>query len=490
LSSSRPTQPSLSLPRVFGRYALFDHIGKGGMAEIYLARSRTELGGTKLVVVKQILPELAENPSFSELLVTEAKLAARLNHANVVQVTDLGRHDGRLFIAMEYVEGFDLNDLLKRCSKTKTALPLDFSLFIVVETLKGLAYAHRRTDDEGQPIGIVHRDVSPSNVLVSFEGEVKVCDFGIAHANQVVSPRADEAIQGKAGYMSPEHARGEPLDARADVFAAGVILWELLAGRRYYKAAEGRSLIETARRAEFSPLPERGWAEEAELRAIVTRALERDRSDRYPSAQALLRDLEAYIGKAGLIASQLRFGAWLREHFQDETLETRRTRERAVRALESGPLVEITPLPPPSEDTDDRPFDLVRTPTPAHSAGVAEDDPNGEHATQLMDRAAFQRMRAQLAEAAAAAATSATTSDPASSEPTAAATREPPTLAPERPATERATPGAPDERPGSIGASELPVSRPAAGSRTPRIGAVVALVLALAALVAYKLATP
>jgi serine/threonine-protein kinase len=468
------------------------------MAEIYLARSRTELGGTKLVVVKQILPELAENPSFSELLVTEAKLAARLNHANVVQVTDLGRHDGRLFIAMEYVEGFDLNELLKRCSKTKTALPLDFSLFIVVETLKGLAYAHRRTDDEGQPIGIVHRDVSPSNVLISFEGEVKVCDFGIAHANQAVSPKAEEAIQGKAGYMSPEHARGEPLDARADVFAAGVILWELLAGRRYYKATEGRTLIEMARRAESVPLPERGWAEEADLRAIVARALQVDRNARYPSAQAFLRDLEAYIGKAGLVASQLRFGSWLREKFEDETLETRRVRERATRALEAGPLVEITPLPPPGALPDepppsesplsgsepyDRPFDLVRTPTPAHSAGVAEDDPNGEHATQLMDRAAFQQMRTQLAQSAAAKA-----SGEAATAPPAAVAEAAPAPATKREEHQGAQ--APDERPGRAEIVARGETKPAAPSRAPGIVVVVVLCLALVALVAYKLTTP
>src|SRR5580704_4039347 len=177
----------MRLPRSFGRYALFDFIGKGGMAEIYLARQKTDLGATRLCVVKQILPGLAGDPQFSEMLGHEAKLAARLSHANVVQVYDLGRADDRLFIAMEYVEGFDLNDLLRRCSRDKVPLPFELAIHVLHEALRGLDYAHRRKDDEGKPLGIVHRDVSPSNLLVSFDGEVKVCDFGIAHANDVLA---------------------------------------------------------------------------------------------------------------------------------------------------------------------------------------------------------------------------------------------------------------------------------------------------------------
>ena len=280
--------PSIVLPRTFARYSLFDFIGKGGMAEIYLARQKTDLGGARRCVVKQILPELASDAAFSEMLVHEANLAARLNHANVVQVFDLGREDGRLFIAMEYVEGFDINGLLRRCSQSKIPLPFDFAIHVVSEALKGLDYAHRRTDDAGRPLGIVHRDVSPSNLLVSFEGEVKVCDFGIAHANEALgghrATHVNEALKGKAGYMSPEHARGEPLDARADVFAAGIILWELAAGRKLYRITEsGPSLLDQARRAEIPLLPDRGLPAPHELAEIIGRALAPDRRSRYPS---------------------------------------------------------------------------------------------------------------------------------------------------------------------------------------------------------------
>lgn len=333
-------------PRKFGRYTLFDTIGKGGMAEIFLARASTDLGATRLVVIKQILPELAGSTSFVDLLISEAKLAARLNHANVVQVTDLGRYEDQLFIAMEYVEGFDLNDLLRRCSRSKTPLPVEFALLIATETLRALDYAHRRMDDEGNPLGLVHRDVSPSNVLVSFEGEIKLCDFGIAHANETLREGISESIQGKAGYMSPEHARGERLDARTDVFAAGILLWELLAGRRYYRENAGQSLLDLACTAPEQSLPERGLPHEDQLRAILARALHPDREQRFPSAQIFLRELEDYCTQASLVASPLRFGTWLREHFAAETLERRRSRERALRALDAGPPVVITPLAP------------------------------------------------------------------------------------------------------------------------------------------------
>jgi serine/threonine-protein kinase len=345
-----PAAPSIVLPRTFGRYSLFDFIGKGGMAEIYLARQKTDLGGARRCVVKQILPELASDGAFSDMLVHEAKLAARLNHTNVVQVFDLGREDGRLFIAMEYVEGFDVNDLLRRCSRSKVPLPFGFAVHVVGEALKGLDYAHRRTDDTGRPLGIVHRDVSPSNVLVSFEGEVKVCDFGIAHANETLGDarafHVDEALKGKAGYMSPEHARGEALDARADVFAAGIILWELAAGRRLYRSTDdGPTLLEQARRAEIPPLPDRGLPMPQDLAGILARALATNRDERFSSAAAMQRELEAYAIRAKLATSPLQLGDWLSSTFGHEIVAQRRARERAAAAIERGALVVLEPIP-------------------------------------------------------------------------------------------------------------------------------------------------
>lgn len=317
------------LPRL-GSYTLFEKIGRGGMAELFLARQETELGATRLAVVKLILPAFASDKRFAEMLIHEAKLAARLGHRNIAQVLDLGREEGRLYIAMEYVEGVDLTALLRHCSEREEGLPIEHAVGIVAEVLAGLHYAHRRTTDAGVPLGIVHRDVSPSNILVSYDGEVKLCDFGIAHANDLVAEDATDALKGKAGYMSPEHARGQAVDQRADVFAAGIVLWELISGRRLYRPRGPIPLIEQARAAEIPPLVDRGFAHFDLLASIVRRALKVDRKERYSSAAMFQLDLEEYLVRAELMASRLRLGEWLAQTLGTGIVEQRRASERRL----------------------------------------------------------------------------------------------------------------------------------------------------------------
>lgn len=324
------------LPRAFGRYLLFDHIGRGGMADIFLANASTDLGGARRVVIKQILPTLSHDEGFAQLLSAEAKLAAQLNHANVVQVFDLGREGDRLFIAMEYVEGFDLNELLRRLSRAKIPMPAEFALFIVREILRGLDYAHRARDAKGEPLGIVHRDVSPSNVLISFEGEVKLCDFGIARAlARSDETRDDEArirlsrVAGKSAYMAPEHARGGTIDARADVFAAGVLMWELCAGRRLHKGSD-EAMLAAAKAGIVPPLPDGGLPRPEDLQRILDRAVAMRPEDRIDSAGDLARAMDDYAAAAKLQTSQLKFGTFLTDHFAEEIVRVRRERERAA----------------------------------------------------------------------------------------------------------------------------------------------------------------
>lgn len=339
-NSSGSSAGELDLPTRFGRFTLFDKIGEGGMARIYLGRATTGLGAERVVVVKQILPMLSVSSEFSRLFIDEAKLSAKLTHGNIAQVIDLGREDETLYIAMEYVEGFDLRQLLKACSRTRLPLPVEFSLLIMIETLRALDYAHRKRDEDGQPLGIVHRDVSPSNVLVSFEGEVKLCDFGIARAFGTGGEVPAEAIQGKAGYMSPEAANGQSLDGRSDVFAVGIMLWELLAGRRLYRTdKQSAPTLEQAREALIPSLPERGLPQEDRLQAIAMKLLAKNRDHRYESAAAALRELEDYAAETGLLASQLRFGEWLMDHFGEEIIARRKERERIAkqRDLQSSP---------------------------------------------------------------------------------------------------------------------------------------------------------
>jgi serine/threonine-protein kinase len=321
------------LPRRFGPYLLVDKIGEGGMAEIFMAHGNIGLGAHKRLVVKQILPLLAQNQSFCQLLINEAKLSAKLSHPAVVQVFDLGREGDSLYIAMEYVEGVDLRQLLRECARKQISLPLEHALYIVLQVLEGLEYAHGKCDEEGASLGIVHRDVSPSNVLLSMEGEVKLCDFGIARALGVASAIPDDAIQGKAGYMSPEAANGENIDGRADLFSVGIILWELLSGRRLYKGEKGKPPpLALAQQADIPPLSLPGMPGEAELQRIVGKALQKDIAARYQNAAELRRDLEQYLHDQGLIASPLRLGRWLREQCTPEVIERRRALEQAVLA--------------------------------------------------------------------------------------------------------------------------------------------------------------
>jgi serine/threonine protein kinase len=384
-----------TLPREVSRYVLFDHIGRGGMADIFLARMRNSLGGSRLCVIKEILPRLSRDERFAEMLTREAKLAAQLSHANVVQVFDLGRDEGledRLFIAMEYVEGFDLNQLLRQLSKHRVGLPADFALFIIRESLKGLDYAHRARDDEGRKLGLVHRDVSPSNVLISFEGEVKLCDFGIARAFQMNDldggAVASARVAGKSAYMSPEHARGDDLDARADVFAAGILLWELCAGRRLYKGSEDEMLA-MARAGEVPPLPDRGLPDQAALQAVLDRALTPERQDRFESAKAMLDALEEYAMANRLMASPLRFASFLTDRFAEQIVAMRRANEKAAEALDEGAdFASFGPSsapPPPAEGVADfavpkapsLPKEMV-VPEPAEAEPSVEDDGDDE----------------------------------------------------------------------------------------------------------------
>ena len=352
--------PGRLLPHRLGPYELFDHIGKGGMADIYRARRRSDLGVERVVVVKEVLPELVREPRFGDLLVAEAKLAARLSHANIVRVEHLGRDEETLFIAMEYVHGLDLREVLRRAARGRILIPADFAIRIAMDVLAALDHAHRFRFPEVERVGIIHRDVSPSNVLLSFDGEVKLCDFGIARAHDADADVPTSIIEGKAGYMSPEQARGEGLDGRADVFALGIILQELLTGRKLYKATDGQSLLDVALRANI-PVPAIDHLPRAdELKAIVGRALERNRSQRFATAGEMLAELDGYVSRSGLVASSLKLGEWLSTEFEGEVEGAMHARELAVLALSRGPVARLVVIAPPEPPSTPEPVADVR----------------------------------------------------------------------------------------------------------------------------------
>lgn len=317
-------------PVKFGDFLLLDFIGKGGMAEIFLALAKVSLGMEKILVIKKILPSLSRDYQFSELFIQEAKLSSILTHKNIVQVFNLGRIEDQLYIAMEYVEGFDLNKLLKICTKKQIPFTLEFSLFIIMEILRALDYAHRVKDESGKLLGIIHRDISPTNVLISLEGEVKLCDFGIAKAIKWGPTLPEETLKGKFAYMSPEQARGEVVDQRSDLFSVGILLWELVAGRRMYKAQNEEELIQMVQLGDYPKLPERGFPEEKFLHSIIYKALNTEPQNRYQSAREFLIALEEYVFKTHLMPNQLKFSTFLKTNLNEEIQKLYERREEAL----------------------------------------------------------------------------------------------------------------------------------------------------------------
>ena len=225
----------------YGEYQLIKKLATGGMAQIYLARQQGLEGFEKLLVVKRILPHLAENEDFIKMFLDEARIAARLNHPNIVQIFNLGSQDDTFFIAMEYIHGEDVRRVWKRADQAGKDLPVPMVCRIIMDAAAGLDYAHKKTDQVGKPLGIVHRDISPQNILVTFEGGVKVVDFGIAKAADQATVTKSGVLKGKYSYMSPEQASGQKIDHRTDIFALGTVLYELLTGHPVVQALERHS---------------------------------------------------------------------------------------------------------------------------------------------------------------------------------------------------------------------------------------------------------
>src|ERR1700733_6354009 len=283
----------LAPPKEIARFEIGRRLGAGGMAEVFLAKKRGAEGTFKILVLKRILPTHGGSRRFRAMFIEEAPLATRLNPPNVVQVyefQDFG--DEGLLLAMEYVEGCDLGRLMSEARSKATQIPRWVGAWIVAEAAKGLNYAHEKKDEAGQPLEIVHRDVSPQNVLLSFEGAVKIADFGIASARLFAEEQG--VLKGKFGYMSPEQARGESLDRRSDLYALGVILWEILVGRPIHGGLGGEALLDIVRSGIVEPPSTYAKDVPPELEQIVMQALALPREERFDSA----RDMAAALGRA------------------------------------------------------------------------------------------------------------------------------------------------------------------------------------------------
>jgi eukaryotic-like serine/threonine-protein kinase len=308
----------LDPPQRFGKYVLIEKIGQGGMAEIFKAKSYGSAGFEKLLVIKRILPHLVKDPNFVDMFVNEAKLTVSLSHANIIQVYELNEVDGQYYIAMEFVHGQDLFNIIDRGFRSRIPLPEDLAVHVVIEVLKGLEYAHRAKHFDGRPMGLVHRDISPTNVFISYEGDVKLADFGIAKANIQRRQTQSQTIKGTLGYMSPEQVMGKELDRRSDIFATGIMLYELVTGTKPFsgkgdleillKIRDGKFVTPAKVRHDISPTLER----------IVLKAMAMDAEDRYQEAGEYYEDLADYLFASGMRTSPRKLATYMRNLFAEE----------------------------------------------------------------------------------------------------------------------------------------------------------------------------
>jgi TonB family protein len=279
----------------FGQYVLLEKIATGGMAEVWKARMRGVEGFQKIVAIKKILPHLSDNQDFIEMFVDEAKLAAQLNHNNIIHIYDLGKIQSSYYIAMEYIDGYDLKNILRRAQERDQPLSVEIALFIASKIAAALDYAHRKHDFEGKEMGLVHRDVSPQNVLISEEGDIKLCDFGIAKAASKASHTQAGALKGKLQYMSPEQAWGRNIDRRSDIFALATVLFEMLTARKLFSGDNELSILEQVREARVTVPSQFNDEVTPEIDAIVMKALQKDPANRYQTAGEMQRDLDAIL---------------------------------------------------------------------------------------------------------------------------------------------------------------------------------------------------
>jgi serine/threonine-protein kinase len=308
-------------PTPFGRYLLLERVDVGGMAEVFVARVREGEGAGRLVAVKRLLPHLAEDPAMVNRFLDEARISIQLDHPAIVAVEDLGRQAGGYYIAMEWVPGKDLRAALAALRAAGRLMPVDLAALVGLRILEALAHAHRGRGEDGAPLGVVHRDVSPHNVLLSFAGEVKLADFGIAEAAWRMGERG--VLRGKLAYLSPEQAAGEAAGPRSDLFAASAVLHEMLGGERLFQAASEPLLLERVRAAEVAPPSRRNPEVPPDLDRLVLRGLARDPSRRPGSAGEMAEALRPFAAGAG----EERLSGWLCGLFPEEA---RRERERLL----------------------------------------------------------------------------------------------------------------------------------------------------------------
>jgi serine/threonine protein kinase len=321
----------------FGNYFLLERIAVGGMAEIFKAKQVGVRGFEKILVIKKILHHLSEDPEFVEMFEDEAKLAAQLNQANIVQIYELGEIDDTLYITMECIDGKNLRDVTRAAAGRSMHLGIDQCIHMITEALKGLDYAHRKTDSQGAPLNIVHRDISPQNIIISYEGEVKLLDFGIAKAASKISKTEAGVLKGKFSYMSPEQASGKPIDQTSDIYAIGVILHELLTSDRLFRSKSDVETLEKVKAGIVAPPSEKNPLVPEALDQIALKALSKDRASRYQTAGEMLQDLQRLSFDQQFNMSSQELSAFMKTLFADSIRDEKMRLQESLKRIPAKP---------------------------------------------------------------------------------------------------------------------------------------------------------
>jgi serine/threonine-protein kinase len=326
------------------RYRVIEKLESGGMAEVFRAESEGLQGFKKQVAIKRVLPHLSEKKKFISMFLDEARLSAHLTHSNCVQVFDIGVGDNAYFIVMEFVDGANLKSIIESLRKSGNRLPVSYAAFIALEICKGLSYAHELRDPSGQDLHIVHRDMSPPNVLITKYGEIKIVDFGLAKANSQLERSEPGIIKGKFSYLSPEAAMGQEVDARTDIFAVGIILWELLTGQRLFM---GDTDFQTVKKVQQAQIPSAAAINPdvpPELERILAKSLTRDPDARYRTARELGQDLSKLMFKLGTPVSAFDIAQIVIAAMRERTKGPRKPQASIIESLIEEALLEFTSL--------------------------------------------------------------------------------------------------------------------------------------------------
>jgi serine/threonine-protein kinase len=388
----------------FGKYRLIASLGHGGMADVFLAVAQGPVGFNKLQVIKRLRPNLAEEHEFLAMFLDEARLAARLNHPNIVQTNEVGEVAGQYFIAMEYLDGQPLHRIIHRGTKNG-ALTRSMALKILADTLAGLHAAHELTDYDGSPLRVVHRDASPHNIFVTYEGQTKVVDFGIAKAATRSADTRTGVLKGKIGYMAPEQARCEQVDRRADVFSIGVILWELLTGGRMWKGMTDVEILDSLMHGQIPDVAAARPDLPPSLVEIARRALTPNPAQRYASAADFRRDLLAELSREGARIGDEEIGQLVSSLFQDKRQQLKGILEKQLSGLKTGQFegVRIVDLPAASLTLPRVTNTNLGDPTPSQTLNPVAPPVSGTQASIAPPTSASRKVPIIIAAAAAAA---------------------------------------------------------------------------------------